>query len=110
MKMFVNIKIESDCCQSFGVCGEQFSLDIIFDDFGAVTSTRFRFQHTTQKSQQDYIDGLVETRRVTDVYAKQLIPNDKTEVLTEAKYYDRHPQYENLLTKAARYMGIDIHP
>jgi len=84
MKMFVNIKIESDCCQSFGVCGEQFSLDIIFDDFGAVTSSRFRFQHTTQKSQQDYIDGLVETRRVTDEYAKKLIPNTSTLVKTEA--------------------------
>jgi hypothetical protein len=45
---------------------------------------------------------------VTDVYAKQLIPNEKTKVLTEAKYYEHHAKYENLLSKAARYMGI--HP
>jgi len=33
MKYFVGIKIDSDCCQKYGICGEQFSLDIIFDDF-----------------------------------------------------------------------------
>ena len=43
MKMFVNIKIDSECCQSYGVCGEQFSLDIIFDDLGHVEASRFRF-------------------------------------------------------------------
>jgi len=41
--MFVNTKIESTCCQSYGVCGEQYSLDIIFDDYNTVRATRFRF-------------------------------------------------------------------
>jgi Niemann-Pick C1 protein len=45
MKFFVGIKIESDCCQKYGICGEQFALDIIFDDFQEVTATRFRFLH-----------------------------------------------------------------
>jgi Niemann-Pick C1 protein len=43
MRQFVNIKIESECCQSYGVCGEQYSLDIIFDDLNRVEATRFRF-------------------------------------------------------------------
>jgi Niemann-Pick C1 protein len=43
MQAFVNIKILSTCCQSFGICGEQYSGDIIFDDFGSVTATRFRY-------------------------------------------------------------------
>ena len=43
MKQFVNIKIESDCCQMYGICGEQFSLDIIFDDLDRVEATRFRW-------------------------------------------------------------------
>jgi len=33
MKYFVQIEINSDCCQKYGICGEQFSLDVIFDDF-----------------------------------------------------------------------------
>lgn len=45
MANFVKIKIESECCQSFGICGEQYSLDVIFDDEGRVSTTRFRFQH-----------------------------------------------------------------
>lgn len=43
MQAFVNIKILSKCCQSYGICGEQYSGDIIFDDFGSVISTRFRY-------------------------------------------------------------------
>jgi Niemann-Pick C1 protein len=45
MKMFVNIKILSTCCQSYGVCGEQYSGDIIFDDYGNVIATRYRYQN-----------------------------------------------------------------
>jgi len=66
MKLFVKIKIESPCCQAFGICGEQFSLDIIFDDYDRVEATRFRFQHQTMKTQEDYIRGLLETRRACD--------------------------------------------
>lgn len=43
MQMFVNVKIDSECCQNYGLCGEQYSLDIIFDDEGVVRATRFRF-------------------------------------------------------------------
>ena len=69
MALFVKIKIESDCCQSYGVCGEQYSLDVIFNDEGKVTTSRFRFQHQVMKTQEDYIDGLIETRRACDQYA-----------------------------------------
>ena len=43
MQAFVNIKIDSECCQSYGICGEQFSLDVIFDDLGVVRASRYRF-------------------------------------------------------------------
>ena len=72
MARFVQIKIESPCCQSYGICGEQYSQDVIFDDTGRVTSTRFRFQHQVQKTQEDYIKGLVETRKACDLYASNL--------------------------------------
>lgn len=43
MQKFVEVKIDSECCQSYGLCGEQFSLDVIFDDEGVVRATRYRF-------------------------------------------------------------------
>lgn len=80
MAMFVQIKVESDCCQSYGICGEQYSQDVIFDDFGVVRSTRFRFQHTTMKTQEDYIRGMLETRRACDLFGIDLIPNLDEEI------------------------------
>lgn len=78
MALFVNIKIESECCQSYGVCGETYSLDIIFDDTGRVSTSRFRFQHQVQKTQADYIKGLVETRKACDQYAASLTQYSNT--------------------------------
>lgn len=43
MAKFVTIKVDTDCCQRYGVCGEQYVGDIAFDDEGRVTATRFRF-------------------------------------------------------------------
>jgi len=45
MREFIKIEIDSDCCQKYGICGEQYSLDIIFNDEGKVETTRFRFMH-----------------------------------------------------------------
>ena len=59
MAKFVQINTASECCQSFGICGDQFALDVIFDETGIVSTTRFRFQHKLQKSQGDLIKGLV---------------------------------------------------
>lgn len=80
MRQFIKIPINSDCCQMYGICGEQYSLDIAFNDDGKVETTRFRFMHQPMKSQQDYIDGLVETRRATDKYAPGLVQNQVEDI------------------------------
>ena len=74
MEMFTKISIESQCCQKYGICGEQYSQDIVFDDQGRVETTRFRFQHQPLKYQEDYIQAVVETRKATDKLADTLIP------------------------------------
>lgn len=51
-------------------------MDIIFDDLNRVTATRFRFQMQVEKTQEDYIAGLLETRRATDEFATRLTAND----------------------------------
>lgn len=72
MRMFVQLEVDSECCQKYGICGEQYSLDVVFDDLGRVETTRFRFQHTPLKYQKDFIAALVETRKATDVYTARL--------------------------------------
>lgn len=76
MKKFTAIEINSECCQSFGICGEQYSLDIIFDDLDVVRATRYRFQHQVMKTQDDYIRGVLETRRACDEFGKDLTQYD----------------------------------
>lgn len=76
MRLFVQIEVESECCQKYGICGEQYSLDVVFDDLGRVETTRFRFQHTPLKYQKDFIAALVETRKATDIYATRLKQNE----------------------------------
>ena len=50
----------------YGICGEQFSSDIVFDDNGVVVATRFRFNMQPLLYQVDFMNGLLETRRATD--------------------------------------------
>jgi hypothetical protein len=77
MRNFINIKVESECCQKYGICGEQFVSDVSFDKNGKVSSTRFRFQHTPVLYQDDFIKDLVLTRRVADLFSEKLIQNKK---------------------------------
>lgn len=77
MRLFVQIKVESACCQQYGICGEQFFTDINFDDNGKVSATRFRFSHTPVRYQDDFINDLILTRRATDKFSDDLIPLPK---------------------------------
>lgn len=77
MRKFVNIKVESDCCQKYGICGEQFVTDVAFDKNGRVSATRFRFSHTPVRYQDDFINDLVLTRRVADLFSEQLVQVDE---------------------------------
>lgn len=72
MSKFVQIKIDSDCCQQYGICGEQYVGDVVFNKDGKVISTRFRFQHTMTYTDDDYTRALVETRKVSDTFATRL--------------------------------------
>lgn len=66
MLKFRNIKVESKCCQDYGICGEQFEKDIVFDLDGSVASTRLRFQHVPLQDSQDFIRAFKQSRDVVD--------------------------------------------
>lgn len=79
VRQFLTVSIDSICCKKFGVCGEQYQTDIIFNDAGEIEASRFRFQHTALKSQSDFIDALRDTRYAIDTIGKGLVPNMKTD-------------------------------
>ena len=109
MAIFVTIQVESDCCQSYGICGEQYSQDVIFDDTGRVTTSRFRFQHTVQKTQEDYIKGLVETRKACDQYAPQLTTYSDANLNPDEsaiKLEIDHPEPQSYAKMFTDYLGI----
>ena len=86
IREFVKIKIESDCCQKYGICGEQYVSDINFDVNGKVVATRFRYMHTAVRYQDDFINDLILTRRATDIFSKQLVPSKKEESQFKVKH------------------------
>lgn len=55
LRRFMNIEIDSPCCQTYGLCGEQYSKDIIFDEDGSIKTSRLRFQHKPLRFSEDYI-------------------------------------------------------
>ena len=112
MARFVQIKVESKCCQSYGICGEQYAQDVIFDDEGRVTTSRFRFQHQVQKTQADYIKGLVETRKACDLYSSSLTTYPDSVINgsnLDSQRFAVHmdvPAPANKMRKWTNYMGI----
>jgi len=82
LKKFVEVKINSECCLQYGLCGEQYVKDIVFDEDGEVESTRFRFFHPPLRVQADYIRDLQATRYVVDSFNGKL----KYTAKGEAKY------------------------
>lgn len=72
MGKFVKLKIDSECCQQYGICGEQYVGDVVFNQDSKVISTRFRFQHQMTRTDDDYTRALVESRKVADEFSTKL--------------------------------------
>ena len=109
MRLFTKIEVDSTCCQKYGICGEQYSLDIIFNDLGKVEATRFRFQHQPMRYQVDYINALVETRKSTDVFTKRLKSlNDTSSVSAQIKYERPKSLFRKMKDSAKTYLGLNL--
>ena len=62
LRKFLSVSIDSACCQSFGICGEQYNKDLIFNEKGDLVSSRLRVQHKPLRNSYDYIKAARETR------------------------------------------------
>ncbi len=92
MRRFVKVKINSNCCLNYGICGEQFVKDIVFDSKGNIESTRFRFQHPALRVQADYIRDLQATRYFVDQYHMKFKYTKDGEVKYKGKEIDESRQ------------------
>ncbi|TDH69129.1 hypothetical protein CCR75_003183 [Bremia lactucae] len=76
VRTFIDIKIDSTCCQEFGFCGAQYANDIIFSDSRAsqdtnmtenvsIIGSRMRFQLKALRNQSMYINSYYYLHKVT---------------------------------------------
>ncbi|KAM3130411.1 hypothetical protein pb186bvf_017510 [Paramecium bursaria] len=98
LKRFLATKINSPCCQKYGICGEQFETDIVTNDEGQVTASRLRFQHTPLHNSKEYILSLEQTRQVIDKKCKDLDTSKK--VYAYSLHYVFYDQYSYIRSVA----------
>lgn len=72
------ISITSGCCQSYGICGEQYNKDLIFNDEGKLVSSRLRVMHKPLRNSYDYIRAARETRMAVDYILGPLLAKDSS--------------------------------
>lgn len=63
LKKFMAVEIGSLCCQTYGICGEQYNKDISFNDDGTIRSSRLRFMHKPCRNSSDYIKAAQSARQ-----------------------------------------------
>lgn len=76
VKQYVDVPIDSTCCQVVGFCGAQYAQDIVFgrDSNGdlQIVSSRLRTQHTALRNQSDYIKTMQTAQAAVDILQVQV--------------------------------------
>ena len=94
LKKFLAISIESPCCQSYGICGEQYNKDLIFGKDGKLKSTRLRVMHKPVRNSSDYIRAARETRLAVDYVLGPLLKEDSSlSAYAYSLFYVYYDQY-----------------
>ena len=80
VKEFLKIKVDDPCCKNEGLCGETYASDIAFSEDGEIEASRFRFYHVALTEQKIYVDSVLQTNAVADLFNDkfQLIKGKKT--------------------------------
>jgi Niemann-Pick C1 protein len=64
VRQFLNISIDSACCQSSGICGEQYQSDVVFNHHGmGIAASRLRFQLQPLRNEEDFIGSYATLRQ-----------------------------------------------
>jgi Niemann-Pick C1 protein len=104
------VEIGSSCCQTYGICGEQYNKDISFNDDGTIKSSRLRFMHTPLRKSEDYIKAAESARQTITKITKNFTDNyPNSKAFPYSLFYIYYDQYtyirsiavENLLLALA---------
>ncbi|CAD8070438.1 unnamed protein product [Paramecium primaurelia] len=93
LKRFLGVRINSPCCQRYGICGETFEADIVLNEQGYVKTSRLRFQHRPIHNSAGYILSLEQTRQVIDKVVKEAKLKDNQKVYPYSMPYVFYDQY-----------------
>ena len=70
VQLFLNVSIDSTCCQKAGFCGAQYSSDVRFAEVNGnmtILSSRLRTQHTALRNQEEYIAAMLHTQKAVEI-------------------------------------------
>ena len=101
LKRFLSVNIESTCCQSYGICGEQYISDLRFDDDGKLKSSRLRVMTKPLRNSKDYIQAAREARMVVDWSLGEFLKeNPDLSVYPYSLFYVFYDQYSYIRSVA----------
>lgn len=88
VQQYVNISVDSTCCQRVGYCGQQYAQDVMFgrDDNGElqILSSRLRGQHTALRNQSDFIQSMQITQAAVDLLQQRLPKREEPLAISDA--------------------------
>ena len=97
----MQVSIESPCCQTYGICGEQYRSDLTFGEDGKLKSTRLRVMHKPLRNSYDYIRAARETRMAVDYVLGPLLEKDSNlSAYPYSLFYIYYDQYSYIRSVA----------
>lgn len=76
VKEFLKIKVNSECCNFYGVCGEIYENDIIFDKNNEIKISRLLYFHNSLAKEKNFIESRVETNEIIKKYENKFIKKE----------------------------------
>ena len=99
VQQFVDISIESQCCQSFGICGKQFKTDIKFrrSNFAGrvdgITTSRLRTQIVKLSNESLFINSFYYMHQYIRTWSHKLEPKGGSGAFAYSMYFVYYAQY-----------------
>lgn len=92
VRVFLHIPVTSQCCQNYGICGEQYQSDVVFSTSSSIATSRLRFQLTKLSTETKFIRSYVFLQRFCEQFeAKTNLP-----VFAYSMYFIYYEQYLDL--------------
>ena len=103
VREFLKIKVNSECCNFYGVCGEIYENDIIFDKNNEIKISRLLYFHNSLKKEKNFIESRVEANEIIKKYKKKFIKKENQ--LKEDN--ESHSKIDSIFTYSLFYIYYD---